>query len=343
MTLGRCEIDGRYLVYVTTAQRAGDYYDRVAPDMERLRSEVDFALRGELARRSLAIHSILSRVKERESFVNKMAIRGYTDPAHEIQDFVGARIVCLYLPEIAAVDDVVRALFRVTERDDKIVSAPANAFGYMSVHYTCALGDAFTGARYEGLQDLRFEVQVRTLLMDAWASVSHHLAYKGEASVPDALRRDFHALAGLFYVADRQFGALADAARHEQEQAIRQVVEADGSGALREVPINQATLVAYLRIRFPERPADQPDEVAELAEELAAAGYTSLAQVESRVDEASGWLLEEETQNDDADENASTSPDAADWHTPAGAVRRSLVHTDERFSAVWRAGNGTGN
>jgi putative GTP pyrophosphokinase len=65
-----------------------------------------------------------------------------------------------------------------------------------------------SGPRYDPLKHLRFEVQVRTIVMDAGAAVSHHLDYKGGTSVPSELRKDFYALSGLFYVADQHFEVL---------------------------------------------------------------------------------------------------------------------------------------
>ena len=67
---------------------------------------------------------------------------------------------------------------------------------------------AVNGIIRYGLHGIKFEIQCRTILQNAWASVSHRLAYKGEASIPEALRKDFHALAGLFYVADKHFELL---------------------------------------------------------------------------------------------------------------------------------------
>ena len=55
-----------------------------------------------------------------------------------------------------------------------------------------------------------FEIQVRTIAQDAWASVSYHLDYKKEETIPVELRRDFYALSGLFYIADQHFKILRD-------------------------------------------------------------------------------------------------------------------------------------
>ncbi|MBI4489516.1 MAG: hypothetical protein HY694_10565 [Deltaproteobacteria bacterium] len=59
-----------------------------------------------------------------------------------------------------------------------------------------------------GCSAVPFEIQIRTIAQDAWASISHYLDYKKESDIPAQLRRDFYALSGLFYVADRHFAML---------------------------------------------------------------------------------------------------------------------------------------
>ncbi len=56
----------------------------------------------------------------------------------------------------------------------------------------------YKGPRYDTIVGMPFEIQVRTILMDAWANVSHYLAYKSDIDVPINLQRDFYALGGLF-------------------------------------------------------------------------------------------------------------------------------------------------
>jgi len=57
----------------------------------------------------------------------------------------------------------------------------------------------------EEIKKIPFEIQVRTIAQDAWAAISHYLDYKKKSVIPDQLKRDFHALSGLFYVADTHF------------------------------------------------------------------------------------------------------------------------------------------
>jgi ppGpp synthetase/RelA/SpoT-type nucleotidyltranferase len=74
---------------------------------------------------------------------------------------------------------------------------------YQSVHFVGRIHPSRSGPRYDSIKGQRFEIQVRTILMDAWANVSNYLDYKSDRSIPSELRRDFFALSGLFYVAEQ--------------------------------------------------------------------------------------------------------------------------------------------
>lgn len=190
---------------MTSAANELDFYDHNLPLLERLLEEAKFILDAEI---DFKFHSVPGRVKERDSVQNKIADRQYTDPAIEMTDLVGLRIVSLFESDLTKADAAVRRAFEVITTENKIEDADDDTFGYMSVHYICSLKEEYQGHRYRDLHSFKFEVQSRTILMDAWANVSHYLAYKGKHSIPDDKKKAFYALAGLFYVADQQFEQL---------------------------------------------------------------------------------------------------------------------------------------
>jgi putative GTP pyrophosphokinase len=141
------------------------------------------------------------------------------------------------------------------------------------MHYVCTLKTTSQGAHYQGLHGIRFEIQARTILMDAWANVSHHLAYKGANSIPAEKKRAFHALAGLFFVADNQFEQFLTS-----NSAIDPVSASTPSTA---VGISRDTVDEMLAAIFPERTSYYDElarlnAVSEFVEEVTAAGFKTL-------------------------------------------------------------------
>lgn len=257
------------------------HFDQMVGSYGRLATEAAFALQESVRAADIKTHTISSRVKEKASYLEKIIRKGYEDPINQVEDLVGVRVVCLFTADLPRLRDLVYEIFDVLSEEDKVEGGPEESFGYMSVHYICRLHPDNAGPRYSGLQDIKFEVQCRTILMDAWANVSHYLAYKGEASIPGPLKRDFHALAGLFYVADKHFELFFKDAQGSQAQAAATVAATSHPN---EVPVNRDTLQALLTSKYPERSPSDLESVSDLAQVLASAGYTNLEEVETDMD-----------------------------------------------------------
>ena len=195
---------------------------------EQLEDAVVYDLRQVLRERDLdsQIHGgVSSRVKDTESFRAKIARKKYTDPLNSTRDLLGVRIVCLYPSVLEDIDKVIRETFTVIHHEDKGKGLAPELWRYSSVHYDCKLPDSWSGKRYDNIKDLVFEIQVRTILQDAWATVEHKLGYKSEKQIPDELKREFSALAGLFHVADQRFQFIADKMRVRAQDIATQLAD----------------------------------------------------------------------------------------------------------------------
>ncbi|QVI30120.1 hypothetical protein MN2019_12970 [Mycolicibacterium neoaurum] len=254
-------------------------YDENEPRYDALEKEVKFALSKAIDSAGLKVHSIVGRVKEAETFLEKIVRKGYTAPFEQMVDLVGVRIVCLFIDDLNAVDDIIRGCFRVLKREDKGRGADPESWSYQSIHYDCTLAASDSGPRYDEIKGITFEIQVRTILQDAWATVEHYLAYKGLTTVPDALKRDFSALAGLFHIADDQFQKLSDASRQSEAEAENQLDEAAAAGGATDGPItlNRSTLKALLRQLFSDRKDSDDAQYSELVDQLAHVGITDVS------------------------------------------------------------------
>ncbi len=174
----------------------------------QLAETVQFLISREIQKRHIKTRSLIYRIKSFNSFLDKIRSKDAKDPFQEIMDIVGLRVVCLFRDDVKDVGDIVKEHFYIIEEDDKINSQDATIFGYMSLHYKAKLKDGQSGSYHEGMKDVPFEIQIRTIAQDARASISHYLGYKKESDIPAELRRDFNALSGLFYVADTHFAML---------------------------------------------------------------------------------------------------------------------------------------
>ncbi|MFJ7112227.1 GTP pyrophosphokinase family protein [Streptomyces albogriseolus] len=239
-------------------------------------TEVTYALERNLKANGIKYHSVTSRVKTLESFLEKIERKQYSDPSAQMDDIAGIRVVCLFLSDLDRVSDIVSSLFEVIAKEDKVRQERAEVFGYMSHHYVCRLSAAHAGPRYDHLKDLRFEVQVRTILMDAWANTSHYLSYKNEDSVPQDLLKDFAALSGLLFVADRQFEGLYKASSMSAAHAEREILRSE------EVPpseINADTVHALLLREYPDRQQSSDASVSVFTSELREVGFRDIQSV----------------------------------------------------------------
>lgn len=247
-------------------------YQQRLPVYEQLRSEALFAIDHALLSVDYKIHSVTARVKTLESLTQKVQRKGLTDPFAELSDIVGIRIVCLFLADISDVVRLLRSTFDVVWEDNKIADN-VSAFGYLSYHLIVNMKGSHAGPRYDAIANIPFEVQVRTIAMDAWANVSHHLAYKQEVDIPAELQRDFHALSGLFYVADKHFEMFYRASTTSRHKALEAFANAS-QDAFSE-PLNADILSAFLRTTFPDRSRGRPDAISDLLTELISGGVNT--------------------------------------------------------------------
>ena len=254
-------------------------YSKRKQSYEKLRTELIYILEKQLKAVYIPYHMIGGRVKELDSVIAK-ARRDIPGEAYEdidkIIDICGVRIICLFLSDIEKIGLLIEQNFDVEDKDDKVLSKSEAEFGYLSVHYVAKLPSHFSGPRYDEIKDLRFEIQVRTIAMHSWATISHYLDYKSPHSIPSELRKDFQALSALFYLADSHF-ELFFRKGQESKQIAEQKAE-KASGILDE-EINLDTLSIYLKRKFPDR-YHYADAETGLVEELVAAGYTRIRELD---------------------------------------------------------------
>jgi putative GTP pyrophosphokinase len=229
-------------------------YEELIPRYQQLVDEVKFALDNRIKASGLKVVSVHGRVKTLNSLRSKIERKDYEDPLADIHDLAGVRVVCQFTPDLDVVDKLIRELFEVHEVVDKSGSLGFDKMGYQGAHYIVTLGPNHRGARYNELAELKSEIQVRTILQDAWAQISHSLDYKSAVSVPERERRELYNVSSLLEVSQNIFDrTLETRERYSEEVRKRQ----PNSPEFLEQPIDRETLAAYTRWKYPNLPVKE--------------------------------------------------------------------------------------
>ena len=144
---------------------------------------------------------------------------------------------------------------------------------------TACLPSVCSGARYEGLHNTKFEIQLRTITEHAWCAISHKLSYKHPNAIPTSLKKNLYALNALLYLAGKNF--------QELYQASQNVKKAEDRKDLKQIgkeEINFDTIAAYLKKKFPDREIAPPQHTSLLSEELYRADYRTIDELDSKLD-----------------------------------------------------------
>ena len=161
-----------------------------------------------------ALPAYKTRVKSFDSYYEKLLKFPPADPAIQfplVTDLIGIRIVCPFLQNLSEVENILVKNFTVREVERKGAGRTFCEFGYESTHVLADVPESFK----VGLllpENLIFEVQIRTILQDAWAEVEHELIYKFEFSPFDfPLKRKFASINASLSLADILFQEIRDA------------------------------------------------------------------------------------------------------------------------------------
>lgn len=245
---------------------------------QKLCEEIAYILEKKVREAQIEYSAVIWRVKTLESFCEKAARKDYKDPLKDIKDLAGVRLVYLYGSDKGIIEDLIESDFQVVEKVDKVIEVDPDHFGYGALHYLVKIGAHSVGARYDDLKDSICEIQIRTILQDAWAIVAHHLSYKQESDVPKELRRKLNALSGLFETADYQFDRLRKERIEYADVVHKEISSKSGKSLDREVDLD--SLSEFLRWRFPKRSQMTRNDIADLLSDIQILGYSKLSQLD---------------------------------------------------------------
>ena len=213
-------------------------YREAKPILERMLVEIPALLRETLAKNGIIVTAVDARIKTEESLRGKLELKGNKYATlSDITDIFGGRIITFYTDDVDRIAAIVEQLFEIDWDNsvDKRMLHQLDSFGYNSLHYICRMPEF----------PFRFELQLRTTLQHAWASINHDIGYKTGVEIPREYLRRINRLAGILEMADDEFSRI----RSEITDYRRRVQQLVQNGKLDDVLLDGDTFNSYLQAR----------------------------------------------------------------------------------------------
>jgi putative GTP pyrophosphokinase len=159
--------------------------------------------------------TLKSRVKEFESFYSKklrLLKKAWTEKSgpYPVNDVLALRVVCPFLGDIELAERILAEHFSIEEVERKGAQHSFREFGYESIHVLVHLPEDLLRL-CPNLERNVVEIQLRTILQEAWAEVEHELVYKAEFTPFDEpMRRKLAALNANLTLSDIIFQEILD-------------------------------------------------------------------------------------------------------------------------------------
>ncbi len=124
------------------------------------------------------IHSITSRIKEKNSIENKLKKKNASTSVHDaktlLQDIAGVRVICFFERDIRHLAGCLKKQSDLIIIKEKDYIATPKPNGYRSYHLITGVPIYYT----DGMEYYPVEIQFRTISMDFWAAMEHRICYK---------------------------------------------------------------------------------------------------------------------------------------------------------------------
>jgi putative GTP pyrophosphokinase len=154
------------------------------------------------------IEHITNRIKKPEGILAKLRRKGL--PADlalvdsHLDDVAGVRVICPFVSDVYSVREMLLRQHdvEIVRTKDYIASPKPN--GYRSLHLIVRI-PVFLSDRVE---NVKVEVQLRTIAMDFWATLEHKLCYKYDDQIPADFADELSSTAAIAAQLDARMEAL---------------------------------------------------------------------------------------------------------------------------------------
>ena len=216
---------------------------------EKLMDAVKKVLSESILSNGIYINALEARIKTEESLAGKLERKGAKyNGLLDLTDILGVRVITFYNDEVDKIAALVGRLFEIDWENsvDRRKMHEINSFGYNSLHYICRLPKSvFEDPDFPELNEIRFEVQMRTVLQHVWSVLDHDTGYKSNYEVPREYLRNLNRLAGMLELVDEQFCVIRSGINNYR----RQVESLVHSGKFNEVALDGDSFAKYLDLK----------------------------------------------------------------------------------------------
>jgi ppGpp synthetase/RelA/SpoT-type nucleotidyltranferase len=278
----------------------------------QLAHEVQETLKERLKLANLKTAYVLSRVKDTDSFLEKIHRKGYTSPFGQMDDIIGVRIVCLYTEDIGEIAELIRGCFNILKEDPKDKNLGTDKMGYYDMSFIAQLKKS-----EKELDHYRFEIQVRTIMSDAISIISHDLHYKKEPPLPEKLERELNLAFATMELTQYHCNAL-----RERRKEYVKIIENEAKDVAKQVsflsqPIADDALRVYTKKLFPDLPIKEHIH-ALILRDLNPKKYRTLEDIDKAMKYSQEFVKYYKTQSDS-------------FKSGSDYITKSLGYYDEEF------------
>ena len=155
------------------------------------------------------IETVKSRIKSPESIAKKLEKKhlpiNFDSMMQNLNDIAGVRVICPYISDIYSVKEMLLKQPDITLIVENDYIENPKPSGYRSLHLVVETPVYLS----KTVNNVRVEIQLRTIAMDFWASLEHQLHYKNSEKVPESIRRELFRVAETIAMTDREMEEIA--------------------------------------------------------------------------------------------------------------------------------------
>ena len=150
------------------------------------------------------VRTFSSRIKTTDSIVKKLIRKGrevsYQTAVDTLNDIAGVRVVCYFFDDIYRIAEQVRRQKDIKILKEKDYAKKPKKSGYQSLHLIVEVPVVYG----DKTQNVRVEIQIRSVAMDYWAELDTQMCYKKDAGALENVEKQIKAYSDVIAGVDNQ-------------------------------------------------------------------------------------------------------------------------------------------